>query len=229
MTVTVFAWGVGEMTLFYLLLYATLILSTILIIIKVRFGYFLTFLTAFSYSILLISEVGKYLVFNLCKTILFWILFIPYLTSLMLVPLTTTFLSINFKFSKTLKLTSIFLAFGIFIFSIADRFNKDYTDCIFIDAVVSEEGIIIFNCKPSFADSRTFILTTKLKGIEEQIKKYGEFYQGSYFLHNTKIIKNFRFSKLQSITLTEIGSNIISPQLTWKIEEIKGDVNFLQP
>jgi hypothetical protein len=68
-----------------------------------------------------------------------------------------------------------------------------------------------------------------LKEIEKQIKKYGEYYQGSYLLQNTKIKKNFRFSKLQSITLTKIGDNKISPQLTWTINEIKGDVEFLQP
>ena len=125
--------------------------------------------------------------------------------------------------------TTILLAIGIFTYSIEDRFNKDYLDSIFVDAEINVKGQITLNCKPGFADSRTFIVTTNLKGIEEQIKKYGELYQGSYFLQNTKIKKNFRFSKLQSITLTKIGDNIISPQLTWTTKEIKGDVDFLQP
>lgn len=128
-----------------------------------------------------------------------------------------------------MKLTSIFLAIGILIFSISYRFNKDYSDSIFVDAEINEQGQITLNCKPGFADSRTFIVTTNLKEIEEQIKKHGEYYQGSYFLQNTKIKKNFRFSKLQSITLTKIGDNKISPELTWTTKEIKGDIEFLQP
>lgn len=229
MTVTTFAWGVGDTTLLYLLLYPTFLLSTILVIAKVRLGYFLTFLTAFTYVILLKSEVGKYLIFNFHNNVLFWVLLLPYLTFLTLIPLTAIFLTSNLKFAKTVKLTSIILALGLFIFSIGERFNKDYSDNIFVDAEINKQGQITLNCKPGFADSRTFIVTTNLKEIEEQIKKYGEFYQGSYFLQNTKIKKNFRFSKLQSITLTKIGDNIISPQLTWTTKEINGDVEFLQP
>ena len=229
MTVTTFAWGVGDTTLLYLLLYPTFLLSTILVIAKVRLGYFLTFLTAFTYVILLTGEVGKYLIFNFHNNALFWVLLLPYLTFLTLIPLTAIFLTSNLKFAKTVKLTSIILALGLFIFSIGERFNKDYSDNIFVAAEINKQGQITLNCKPGFADSRTFIVTTNLKEIEEQIKKYGEFYQGSYFLQNTKIKKNFRFSKLQSITLTKIGDNIISPQLTWTTKEIKGDVGFLQP
>ncbi|MCA2854689.1 MAG: hypothetical protein IM449_07260 [Microcystis sp. M065S1] len=229
MTITTFAWGVGDTTLLYLLLYPTFLLSTILVIAKVRIGYFLTFLTAFTYAILLTSEVGKYLIFNFHNNVLFWVLLLPYLTFLTLIPLTAIFLTANFKFAKKVKLTSIILTLGLFILSIGERFNKDYSDNIFVDAEINMQGQITLNCKPGFADSRTFIVTTNLKEIEEQIKKYGEFYQGSYFLQNTKIEKNFRFSKLQSITLTKIGDNIISPQLTWTTKEIKGDVEFLQP
>jgi hypothetical protein len=228
-TITTFAWGVGDTTLLYLLLYPTFLLSTILVIAKIRLGYFLTLLTALTYSILLTSEVGKYLIFNSHNNVLFGVLLLPYLTFLALIPLTAIFLTAYNKLAKTIKLTTILLAIGIFTFSIADRFNKDYSDSIFVDAEVNAKGQIILNCKPGFADSRTFIVTTNLKGIEEQIKKYGEFYQGSYFLQNTKIKKNFRFSKLQSITLTKIGDNKISPQLTWTTKEIKGDVDFLQP
>lgn len=229
MTITTFTWGVGDTTLLYLFLYPTFLLSTILVIAKNRLGYFLTLLTALTYSILLISEVGKYLVFNFYNNVLFWVLFLPYLTFLALIPLTAIFLTANYKFATTIKLTTILLATRIFIFSIADRFNKDYYDSIFVEAEINAQGQITLNCKAGFADSRTFIVTTNSKEIEEQIKKYGEYYQGSYFLQNTKIGKNFRFSKLQSITLTKIGDNNISPQLTWTIKEIKGDVDFLQP
>ena len=121
------------------------------------------------------------------------------------------------------------VALGIFIFSIADRFDKDYSDNIFVDADIDKQGNVTLNCKPGFADTRTFTLTNNSKDFADQIKRYGEYYQGSYFLHSTTIKKNFRFSKLQTVTLTKIGDNKITPQLTWKIKEIKGDVDFLQP
>lgn len=229
MTVTTFAWGVGDTTLLYLLLYPTFLLSTILIIAKVRIGYYLTLVTALTYSILLTSEVGKYLIFNFHNNVLFWVLLLPYLTFLALIPLTAIFLTASNKFAKTIKPITILLAIGIFIFSIADRFNKDYSDSIFVDAEINSLGQVTLNCKPGFADTRTFVVTTNQKGFDEQIKKYGEFYQGSYFLQNTKIKKNFRFSKLQSVTLTKIGDNRVLPELTWTTEEIKGDVDFLRP
>lgn len=228
-TITTFAYGVGENILFYLLLYPTLIFSTILIIAKVRLGYFLTFLIALIYSILLTNEVGKYLIFNFHNYILLWFLLLPYLTALTLIPLTANYLTINTKYVKTVKLTSFCFAIGIFIYSIVDRFDKDYSDYIFIDAKINRQGKITLNCNPHFGDSRTFIIRTSLKGAEDQIKKYGDYYQGSYFLENTKIIKNFHFSKLQSITITQIGDHKISPQLTWTINEIEGNVDFLQP
>lgn len=229
MTVTTFAYGVGDTTLLYLLLYPTFLISTILIITKVRLGYFLTLLIAFTYAILLTSEVGKYLIFNFHNNVLFWVLLLPYFTFLALIPLTAMLLTTNFKFAKAVKLISIILAIGIFVFSITDRFNKDYSDNIFVDAKINAQGQITLNCKPGFADSRSFIVTTNLKEIEEQIKKYGEFYQGSYFLQNTIIEKHFRFSKLKSITLKKIGGNEISPQLTWTVKDVKGNIDFLQP
>ena len=160
---------------------------------------------------------------------MFWVLLLPYLAVLILIPLTTIYLTDNFSNSKVFRIISIFLSVCIFIFSIADRFDKNYTDSIFVDAEISSKGQITLNCKPSFGDTRTFIVTKNTKEIESEIKKYGEFYQGSYFLQNVKINKNFRFSKLQSITLIKIGENEISPKLTWTINELKGDIEFLQP
>ncbi len=132
MTVTTFAYGVGDTTLFYLLFYPAFLLSTILIIAKIKLGYILTLLSALTYSILLTSEVGKYLIFNFHNNVLFWVLLLPYLTFLALIPLTAIFLTANNKFTKTIKLTTILLAIGIFMFSIADRFDKDYSDSIFV-------------------------------------------------------------------------------------------------
>lgn len=229
MTITVFAYGIGDTTLLYLLLYPTFLVSTILIIAKVRIGFFINLLIALAYSILLTSEVGKYFIFDFHNNVLFWVLLLPYLTFLTLIPLITIYLTNNIIINRVFKLTSIMVALGIFIFSIADRFDKDYSDNIFVDADIDKQGNVTLNCKPGFADTRTFTLTNNSKDFADQIKRYGEYYQGSYFLHSTTIKKNFRFSKLQTVTLTKIGDNKITPQLTWKIKEIKGDVDFLQP
>lgn len=227
-TITIFTYGIGN-TLVYLWLYPIFLLSTLLILGKVKGGYLLTFITSLTYSTLLTNEVGKYLIFNFRENILFWILLFPFLTFLTLIPLTIIFLTINSKYTKAIKLISILLAISFFIFPIAEKFNKDYSDDIFINAKIDKLGKIIFYCNPHFGDSRTFIVTTRSKKIEKQIKQYGEYYQGSYFLHNTSIIKNFHFSELQSITLTKIGVHEISPQLTWTTKEIKGNIKFLQP
>jgi hypothetical protein len=89
---------------------------------------------------------------------------------LTLVPLTTTYLTNNFSFAKAFKLTSIIISVGIFTFSIADRFGEDYSDNIFVDAEINQQGQVILNCKPGFEDTRTFIVTINLKEIEDKIK-----------------------------------------------------------
>jgi hypothetical protein len=104
-----------------------------------------------------------------------------------------------------------------------------YSDNIFIDAEISDQGQVIFNCKPGFADTRTFIVTTNSSRIADQVKKFGEYYQGSYFLQNTTIKKDYRFSHLKSVTISKIGNNKTIPELTWTTDEIKGDVSFLKP
>jgi len=228
-TVTTFAYGIGDNTLFILLLFPTLFISTILEIAKIRVGFFLTLLTALAYAYILTSEVGYFLVFNFGNAVLLLVLLLPYIAFLTLIPLTTTYLTKNLKQKKGFQISSIVLAIGIFTFSIADRQNKNYYDNIFIDAEINAQSQIILNCKPSFGDSRNFIITTKSKELEEQIKKYGEYYQGSYFLQNTTIIKNFNFTKLKSITVRKFGDHKLSPKLTWTKNELNGDTDFLTP
>jgi len=228
---TMFAYGVGDNNSMFLYFPSLIVLGIAIILnfFKRKFGYYLTIISATIGSILLINDVGFFLIFNLQNSVLLLVLLLPFFSFLTLIPLTTIYLTQNLRQKKIIQISSIIFAVGIFIFAIADRYNKNYFDNIFIDAEISKQGQIILNCKPGFGDSRTFIVRTNLKEIGEQIKKYGEFYQGSYFLQNTKIKNNFRFSKLKSITLTKIGDNIISPQLTWTTSEIKGNVDFLQP
>ena len=87
LTITTFAYGIGDTTTLYLILYPAFLISTILIISKVRIGFFLNLLIALTYIILLTSEVGKYFIFDFHNNVLFWVLLLPYLTFLTLIPL----------------------------------------------------------------------------------------------------------------------------------------------
>ena len=228
-TVTTFAYGIGDNTIPILLLYPTFILSTILVIANVGLGYFLTLLTALTYSILLTSEVGYYLVFNFHNSVLLAVLLLPYLAFLTLIPLTITYLTKSLGQKNIFQIGAIALSIGIFIFAIIDRQNKNYYDNIFINAEIADNGEIILNCKPEFADSRTFVIKSKSKELEDQIKEFGEFYQGSYFLQNTRISKNFRYTELKAITIKQFGENKLKNQLTWSKNELNGETEFLQP
>lgn len=228
-TVTTFAYGIGDNTIPILLLYPTFLLSTILIIANVRLGFYLTMLTALTYLFILTNEVGYFLVFNFHNSVLLAVLLLPYITFLTLIPLTTIYLTQNLRQKKFFHLGSVIVAIGFFIFAIVDRLNENYYGNIFIDAEISDNGEIILNCKPGFADSRTFTIKTKSDELEEQIKKYGEFYQGSYFLQNTRISKNFRFTELKSITIKQFGDHRLKNELTWSRNEINGNTEFLKP
>jgi hypothetical protein len=229
MTISAFAYGIGNSVWAYLILYLALLVSTIFIISKVKFGYYILFFVSVAYSILLVGEVGKYLIFDIKNIILFCILFIPFLIYLALIPLTTTYLTNTLTNANKFIVSSIFASVSFFIYSIADRFQKNYEDTIFINAVINEKGLVILNCNPHFGDSRTFVINSNLKEFTQIVKKYGEFYQGSYFLNRSKIIKHYRFSELTSIKLIKIDSINIEPQITWSREEISGDFSFLKP
>lgn len=126
-TVTTFAYGIGDNTIPILLLYPTFILSTILVIANIRLGYFLTLLTVLTYSIMLTSEVGYFLVFNFQNSVLLAVLLLPYLAFLTLIPLPVTYLTKNLGQKKTFQIGAIALSIGFFIFSIADRQIKTIT------------------------------------------------------------------------------------------------------
>jgi hypothetical protein len=228
-TVTTFAYGIGDNTIPILLLYPTFILSTILVIANIRLGYILTLLTALTYSIMLTSEVGYFLVFNFKNSVLLAVLLLPYLAFLTLIPLTITYLTQSLGQKRIFQIGATAFSIGIFIFAIIDRQNQNYYDNIFIDAEISDNGEIILNCKPGFADSRTFVVKAESEELEDQIKEFGEFYQGRYFLQNTRISKNFRFTELKSITIKQFGNNELKNHLTWTKEELNGNTEFLKP
>jgi hypothetical protein len=229
MTMTVYAWGTGDATIYYLLLYPALIITTILLIANVRFAFFLIIIFCFIYVTILNSEIGKLFVFDRHNNILYLVLALPYFTLLTLIPLTTSFLTGTSKHKKILVSIAIIIAIGFPTFAIAERYNMNYSDNIFIDAEISSQGQVTLNCKPGFGDTRTFIVKSNSSKIADQIKRYGEYYQGSYFLQNTAVKKNFNFSTLKSVTLLQIDNNKIDPELTWTTKEIKGDISFLKP
>ena len=83
--------------------------------------------------------------------------------------------------------------------------------------------------KPGFADSREFYVKTNSKELEKIIKEKGEFVQGSYFLSNTRIQTNYKFDKLKSFTIIDFNKNIELPKLTWNVNEIDGNYDFIRP
>ncbi len=229
LTMTALAWGTADTTIYYLLLYPILFITTILIIANARVAFFLIIAIAIAYAILLNRDIGEFLVFNSHNNILYLVLALPYFALLTLIPFTTSYLTATSKQKGIFVMAAIIVTLSFPIFAIAERYNMTYSDNIFVDAEITDQGQVILNCKPGFADTRAFIVTTNSSKIADQIKKYGEYYQGSYFLHNTTIRKDYRFSNLKSVTLSKIGNNKIVPEQTWTSDEIKGDVSFLKP
>lgn len=226
LTVTTFAYGTEKTTFLFLFLYPILVISTILIIAKIRFGIILSLLTSIVYCLLLLfSEVGKYLVFNFSNSVLLWVLLLPYLSFLFIILTSVSYLFWN---RKILKIIGILIFMSFLILPIAERYNKDYTENIFIDAEI-KNGKVILTCKPGFGDSRNFILESESKILAEKIKTVGEFYQGSYFLQNSTIEVNYQFSELKQISLTEIGAEKVSPKIVWSVKNVSGDFSFLRP
>jgi hypothetical protein len=227
LTMTVFAWGTGDSTIYYLLFYPTLLLSTILTIAKVRFGFILTLVISICYIVLLTPEVGEYIIFKLDNVALFGVLFIPYLTFLVLTPLTVKYLTSNLKQGQLITKLSIALSFGFVLFAVLDRYDKDYRDNIFIELTLTDGNEAKLICKPGFADTREFKLSTDSKDLIETAKKQGDFLHGSYLISNVGIKKRFKFDKLVSVTITDFNGADLKNELTWEKDKLDGDISFL--
>ena len=227
-TLTTLAWGTTEdSTIYFLLIYPTFILSTILIIAKIRFGFFLTLIVAIGYAILLTNEVGRYLIFKRDNFALFGVLFIPYLIVLILIPLTINYLTLNFKNKRTILRLSIILSVSFLFYEFFDRYNKDYYDRIFIYMTLLNDNEAELVCRPSFADAREFIIKTDSKKFIDVAKRQGELKQGIYLVRRVRITKRFNFDKLVSITITDINAENIKDDLTWEKGKLNGDISFL--
>lgn len=228
-TVTTFAWGTGDTTILFLLLYPALIISTILIIAKRRFGYILTLGIAFAYAVLLTTHVGQFFIFDFNNSVLLLVLVLPYLVVLALIPLTTAFLFGSRKKGKAVIIASLIIAFGIPLFSLAERANMNYRDSVFAEFTTDSSGIIKVTCKPQPSDTRIFYLTSSSKELADVAKAEGTFLIDYYYVANTIIEKNYRFRKLQSLTIKKLNNRELRQPLTWKADEIRGDISFLEP
>lgn len=228
-SITTFVYGNGQFTLLYLILYPLFLVSTILIIAKLQIGIILSLLISIIYCCLLTPEIGRYFVFEKGGTAYFWGIVFPYFLLLIIIALAISYFAEKSKFKNKIRLASILFSSSFLFFSIIERFDKNYSDNIFIDAEIDKNVNIKLICRPSFGDSDNFILTNNSSKLSNQIKNYGKYYQGSYFLSNTILVKNYRFKKLKSITITEINHRKIYPKITWKAEDIKGNIDFLEP
>lgn len=228
---TMFAYGIGdnEIMALYFPSYVVLGIATVINLFKWKIGYYLTIISALICSLLLIKDVGYFLIFEPNNYILYLILFLPFILFLSLIPITVVYLTSNYHKNKLIAMSSIFFAFGIFSYTIIDRYNQSFNNLIFIEANISDEGIISLNCRPGFGDSRNFSIKTKSNNLEADIKNYGMFYKGDYFLDNTKVLTHFRFSKLKSITLVKFGNHTLANQFTWTKSELIGNTDFLKP
>lgn len=228
-TMTTFAWGTGDTTILFLLLYPALIISTILIIAKRRSGYILTLGIAICYAVLLTTHVGQYFIFDFSNSVLLLVLVLPYLAVLTLIPLIIAFLFGRHKKGKAVTIASIVIALCIPLFSIAERANMNYRDSVFAEFTTDSSGVINVTCKPQPSDTRIFYLTSSSKELADVAKTEGTFLIDHYYVANTIIEKNYRFRKLHSLTIKKLENKELLQPLTWKVDEIKGDISFLEP
>ena len=105
----------------------------------------------------------------------------------------------------------------------------NYRDSVFVEFATDSSGVIKLTCKPQPSDTRIFYLTSSSKELADVAKTEGTFLIDYYYVANTIIEKNYRFRKLQSLTIKKLNNKELRQPLTWKAEEIKGDISFLEP
>lgn len=227
-TLTTFAWGIGGTTIYILLLYPTLFITTILVFANLTFAYYLTILVALSYSFLLNSEIGNLFVFKSQNNVLYLVLALPYFVMLTLIPTTTLYLARQSNHRKKIALTATIIAFSFPFYAIAERYNMNYPDNIFTEYKILGNGTVEITGKPQPSDTRQFYITSTSQELASVAKQQGTFLI-DYYYANTDVKKNFSFRTFRSLTITEINNVKLKQPLTWTADEIKGDISFLSP
>jgi hypothetical protein len=92
------------------------------------------------------------------------------------------------------------------LFSIAERANMNYQDSVFAEFTTDSSGLIKVTCKPQPSDTRIFYLTSSSKELADVAKTEGTFLIDYYYVANTTIEKNYRFKKLQSLTIRKLNN-----------------------
>jgi hypothetical protein len=226
-TVTELAYGIGDYTWLYLALYPLLLAAVILVLAKVKFGYLVSLLLGICYSVLLTSSVGEYFLYKTGNPISLLVIVLPYILYLTLIPLCVLQLTVNVKAKRIIVYCLILATLSIPVYSIVERYDRDYTESLFADIEIIKDGTLLINCKPGFADSRSFIIKSDSKELYKAVKLHGEFYQGSYFVMDLRITKNFNFRKFRSFSIERVNKYKMNLTLTWVKNKIKGDSSFL--
>ncbi len=189
----------------------------------------LTLGISLAYAVLLARHVGQYFVFDFQNSVLLLVLVLPFMMTIALIPLTTAFLFIRQKRGNAIIAFSIIIALSIPLFSLAERANMNYQSSVFAEFTIDNKGTVNITCKPQPSDTRIFYLTSKSKELADVAKAKGTFLIDHYYVANTIVEKNYRFRKLHSLTIKKLEDKGLRLPLTWKAEQIKGDISFLEP
>lgn len=227
--VTIFAYGGGEYTWVYLILYPLLLAAIILMIAKVNFGYLLNVMVAVCYSLLLTNSVGESFLYGDGNSILLLVIVLPYFLFLMMIPLSVCRLIFGANAFRSIVYVSILATLSIPLYLIVDRYDRDYTDSLFADVELKKDGTMLIKCKPGFADSRSFVVESDSQELYKAVKQHGESYKGSYFVMDLRLTKNFNFRNFRSLSIKQVNKYKLRSTLTWNKDELKGDSSFLFP
>lgn len=226
-TTATMAYGFSSIAVPFLALYATFITSTILVVKKIRLGYFLTLLTATIYMILLTKEVGS-LFTEIRHTLDLIFYLLPYIAFQALILLSIAPLSAHEKVRKAARFISLIIIVACYTFIVIDRSDYKFPTHIDVKAKLTRGGKMTLLFLPPYSDTETISTTVKRKELAELTDKLGEPNNDMY--HSiAKITLNYRFSEIKSITILQIGGRELANPLTWTKEEIHGNLKELLP
>lgn len=228
LTMTTFTWGVGDYTIHFLILYPILFITTILVFANLTIAYYLTVFIAFSYLLLLNRDFGDLVIFKSHNAILYFVLGLPYFTMLFLILTVTVYLSREIRYRKVVFLTATLITATFPIYAVADRYNMNYSDSVFAEYKIHENGMVEITCKPQPSDTRQFLLTSNSQELATVAKQQGTFLI-DYYYANTGVKKNYQFKEFRSLTITRVKDIKLEKPLTWNADDIEGDVSFLSP
>ncbi len=222
---TAMAWSINPTEMLYIPLWILTIVGLILFLGTKKTGKYSVIFVAFLWLLQLSKTLGWFLTFEPDNLALWGIIALPTLVSILIV-----FYGIDYILENQKKKGIVIKGIAILIpiVGLLSFANKTYNRNVFSEFynIENKEYKAVFKPQPS--DTRQFEIEISSLELRNLVKDRATFIADHHYFPNAKFKINMTFSKINEIELYQVSEYKLKQPIKWKIEELKGETEFLK-